>query len=234
MKFHAALLLMLVILSTSVLSLSISPTELQIKNIDVDKDYQFIALIANSQEGLVDVELKASENAVVISPNKFMLNKGDKRSVRVVLDTRRLDLDKERLVINAYANGILSENRLIINLDETNETKITDEETEKSTLIEDPEIMTLIIYGLLFITAIMIILIFVPEIKKSIDSAKLKTLEAGSKAHKKKFKKISSKLEKRIDVTDKRLNKLIEDVIKFHEEAHNWLKENTGGKYGLE
>ena len=225
------------ICTISVNGLSISPTELRIRSVDPNREYTFIVLVSNDMEGLVDVEIKSSDSGVVLSPNKFMLNSGEKRSVRVLLNPRRIDQERNRILLQPYANNMATQDRLTIFLNEDDEAfHVQDIEYESGirTIIQEPQIVTLIIYGLLFVAAIMIILIFVPEIKKNIKQINSKSIEVNDKLFYKKIKKKTNNISTRLDVAEKKILDIISKVENFHTDADTWLKENTGGKYGLE
>ena len=215
--------------------LSISPNELTIRNMDVNKEYTFIVLVSNELEGLVDVEIKTSDSGVILSPNKFMLNAGEQRSIRVLLNPRRLDDDVERILIQPFANNLATHDQLTIFLNQ-DEQRITLEESSGGiqTIIDEPEIVRSLIYILLGIVAIMIILIFLPEIKKNISGIKSKSVKINDKLY---YKKVNTKLksmDNKLNSADKKIKYIIHKVEKFHSDAHNWLKENSGGKHGLE
>ncbi len=214
-------------------AVSISPSELTIRNIDERRDYQFIMLLESSREGLVDVELKTSHGSTVASPDKFMLNEGEQRSVRLHLNPREVDDNLESIRVQPYVNGVPTEGRLTVLIEEIPET-VEDIEDESERITQDPAFFTLIIYGLVFVVAILIMLIFMPEIRKNMRSAKTKSIEVTDKRFYKKSKDRIKKLGKRLDDSDKRVKNIIEKIEKFHEGAHSWIQEKSGGKYGLE
>ncbi len=222
--------------ATAAEAVSISPSELTIRNIDERKDYQFILLLESESEGLIDVELRSSHESTVASPDKLMLNEGEQRSVRLHMDPRRLEEGLDSIFIQPRVNGVPSEDRLDILIEDipANETVPQQDEEMDSSIIQEPAFFTLIIYGLVFIVAILIITIFIPEIRKNIKSAQSKSVEVSDKRFVRRSRKRMKNLGRRLDKADERVKKIIGDVERFHENAHNLIKEKSGGKYGLE
>lgn len=220
-------------LISSVGALSISPNELRIQNVE-SKDYTFIVLLSNDMEGLVDVELKSSYDGLVMSPNKFILNAGEKRSIRVLLNTRNLEEGIDMITLQPFANSVPISENLKIFLNSKSTSEGIEEKTGILTTIREPEIVTIIIYGLIVITALMIIIIFVPEIKRNIKKINSKSVEITDKKFYSKMNRRSKDMISRLDSAGERINKIIDKVEKFHIDADKWLRNNTGGKYGLE
>ncbi|MFP4189612.1 MAG: hypothetical protein ACLFSL_01085 [Candidatus Woesearchaeota archaeon] len=231
----AFLILVIISLAGNAEAVSISPSELTVKNLDERKDYQFIVLIESSQEGLVDVELKSSHSSITFSPDKIMLNEGEQRSVRLHLDPKAVEDDLDNIRVQPYVNDVPTEDRLNIFFRESeqNETAQPSTEPEKESYHE-PAVFTLIIYGLIFIVAAMIIIIFLPEIRKNIKTAKAKSIDTSDKRFYKRSKARMENVKRRVDKSDKRVKKIIQDIESFHENAHNWVSEKSGGRYGLE
>ncbi len=222
-----------IISSSFASSLSISPNELRIQNVE-SREYTFIVLLSNGMEGLVDVELKSSYDDLTISPNRFMLNAGEKRSVRVLLNTRSLEDGIDMITLQPFANGVPISENLKIFLNSEQAPAEVDVQGGILTTIREPEIVRIIIYGLLAITALMIIIIFIPEIKKNINKINSKSIEITDKKFYNKMNAKSKDILKRMTNAEKRINTIIEKVERFHSDADKWLRDNTGGKYGLE
>ena len=216
-------------------ALTLSPTELRIKNTDRDKTYQFIVLVSNQELGFVDVELRASDPSLSISPDRFMLNEGEKKSVRVSFRAKNIDKEKNKLLIQPFVNTEPSTNKLTIFLEESDSRLTPDiqEETGIRTVIKEPEFIKLVIYGLLFIVATLIILIFTPEIKKNMQNVKNKTNKITKRQKEKTIKKRIQSLEKKVERSSGAIDEIINKVEKFHEQADSWLKKESNGKYGL-
>lgn len=234
MKKTALFFLFLLLLSSVTQALSISPTELRIKNIDENKDYKFIVLVTNEEEGFVEVAMKASDDSVSTSPDKFMLNGGEKRSVRLILNARKLDNNKRKVLVQPYINGIPSSNKLTIFL-ESNSSITPDIEDKKSfeMIIKQPEFITILIYALVLIVIVLTVLIFIPEIKKSLKKVQEKQKNINNTNFYKTTNKKTLQMLKRLDKADQKIIKIIEKVDSFHTNADSWLKEKSNGKYGL-
>ena len=236
--FYYSFLAIIIISTLSQITnaVSISPSELTIRNIDVRRDYQFIVLLESNKEGLVDVELRTSHNSVRASPDKFMLNEGEQRSIRLHLDPNEVG-DQTNIRVQPYVNNVPTEDRLVLSIEDSassiSEEDNINQEIDRS-IIEEPAVFTLIIYGLIFIVAILVIIIFIPEIKKKIKKTKIKTKEKSQIWSRKRLTKKINNLSKRINDSDTKVKKLIDDVEKFHDASHKWLIEKSGGKYGLE
>ncbi|MFW6230630.1 MAG: hypothetical protein ACOC32_01255 [Nanoarchaeota archaeon] len=230
-----SVLLIILILSAPALAVSISPSELRIKNIEPEKEYKFIVLVANDEQGLVDVELRTSESALAISPKEFMLGMDEKKSIRIAFNAKHVDEEKKRIIVQPYVNDIPSESKLTILLEDGNATVTPDiEESAIQTIIREPEFITIIIYVMLIVVALLVIIIFIPEIKKNIKTTKTKTLKLKDKQFYKHALKKTGNLEKRLADADKKILKIISDVEAFHSKTDAWLKHNSGGRYGLE
>jgi hypothetical protein len=234
MRKIALFFMFLLLTSSLVTALTISPTELRIKNLDEDKDYKFIVLITNEEEGFVEVELKTSDDSVATSPNKFMLNGGEKRSVRLVLNARKLDKEKRKILLQPYINEIPSANKLSIYL-ESNSTLTPDIEEKKTfeMMVQQPEFISIVIYILIAIVLGLVILIFIPEIKKSAKKAKEKQANLQDRNFYNRTSTRTSKMLQRLEKADAAILDIIDKVDKFHTDADTWLKEKSNGKYGL-
>lgn len=236
LKFTIPAIILIILFTTATFAISVSPKELKIKNADENKAYKFIVLVNNDQPGLVDIEMKSSDPGVTISPNKFMLNEDERKSIRLGFNTRNLQKETSKIIVTPFVNNEPSQNRLTITLEKpTQDTIESKNKTPKSKLvIQEPEVIKIIILGLLIIVSLLIIAIFIPEIKRSLKKTNTKVKKIKSKINEKNINKSLSSIEKKIINSEKRIHKMTERIEKFHDEANSWLKKNSGGKYALE
>jgi hypothetical protein len=248
-------ILICVILVQNSFALTLSPSELKIKNVKFNKNYQFILLISSDEEGLRNFELKPSKDYVKINPNKFMLSEGEKKSVRLsVIFPNGMKDTEGKISVQPYMNNNPTPERLIIHYSTQGDAEI--EETISSeddmsqginfmSFIQNKNILLGVIYGLIILVSAMIVLFVLPDIKRTTIKIN-KSFNEKLKKHsedKEKYKKIKvpnrdakkiNKLEKKLDNADKSVQKITERIERFIEKSDSWLKENSEGKYGLE
>lgn len=233
-----AFILVLVCMCGTAEALSLSPSELKIKNVDVGKNYQFILLITSEEEGLRNFELKTSHKFVSLSPDRFMLSKGEKKSVRLSIRfPKNLEEGEGEVRVQPYANNMPTQERLVIKYSNS---AIKQEEQpleDKKAFYEDKNIILGTIYALIIIVSGLIILFILPDIKRTTvkisQNVKKRPKKKRIRMNKKSAKKIKE-LEKRLNSTDEKIQKMTANIEGFIDSADDWLKNNSGGKYGLE
>ncbi len=256
-KNIAALLFLTIIISQTAWALSLSPSELKIKNMQPSKNYQFILLLTSEEDGLRNFEIKSSESFAKVNPDKFMLSEGEKKSIRISVNfpDNLPETEDGNIIIQPYINNEPSKERMLIKYSNTEENTESASESANDTIksnvpiYQKKEFILTTIYGLIIIVSTLIVLFILPDIKRTTRRIKERAIikKEDKKAHKdkksKKIKKIKIKskdakrlaeLEKKIDSASENVSRLTTKIEVFVESADNWLKANTDGKYGLE
>ncbi len=180
------------------------------------------------------MEIKSGSDAIVSSPDKFMMNEGEQKSIRVHLNPRSVE-EGETVNVQPHVNDVPSQDRLSIKIEETNDNSTSSEVVPQDDVeSRGSNPINLIIYGLMFAVAMIVILIFLPEMKKTVKNARNKTEKVSDRNFYKNARKNIQNLGKRLDKSDKAVKDIVKKVEKFHDESHRWLSEKSGGKYGLE
>lgn len=247
--FLVVCLVIFMISINAVIALKISPSELKIKNVQFDKNYQFILLLTNEEPGLRNFQVKASEPYVKISPDKFMLEEGEKKSIKISVSfPKNLETEEGKITITPFINNQASQQRTVIkyNMKEEEEDVIEEESVEKEVVFyKNKKIMLPIIYALIASISIIMALVVLPDIKKTTSKAnkkyekqveqikKKKEPKSNIKVDKEDIKKIQM-LENQLEKADKNIQKITEKIEKFIDYSNHWLKDKSGGKYGLE
>lgn len=239
MKKIIAIIILILLSSTIITAVSISPTELRIKNSDPSKAYKFIILVSSQEEGLVDIEMKSSEKGISISPNKFMLNKGEKKSIQIGFIGKQIPEDVNKILIQAYVNNEPSESRMHIYLEKGDlPSEIQDLEVQQEKWWLDKEMQRIMIYVLAIVLAILMIALLLPEMKRRLKKLKMKNDPKHKiKAKKRKQMNISKriiKIDSTLKKTEDTLKKLTLKVEKFYNTTNTWLMKNSNGKHRLE
>jgi hypothetical protein len=241
----------ILIFSNIVAGISLSPSELKIKNVRLDKNYQFILLITSNEEGLKSYELKSTQDYVKINPEKFMLSKGEKKSVKLAINFPNSIEEEGEIIIQPFSNNIQTKDKLIIkytydpSIDLNNENTNKKENEQPNSKITNyilPILSSLLILACLT-TAILLIKnnlknSNIKENKETKKRTKFKFIKSKNEKNKEKInRQIENQIriiEHKINSTEKNISNLTHKAELFVESSDNWLKNNTGGKYGLE
>lgn len=235
LKKITMILIIFILLNSVANGLTVSPSELRIKNSNPNKAYKFIVLVSSQEEGLTDIELKSSDKSVSITPNKFMLNKGEKKSVRIGFYAKSIDPNKNKILIQPHINNVPSENRLMIYIEDTDEEGYDISEINEDKFnFKDPLFLKYVIIGATVILIIMLLGVFIPELKKASKKSKEKVEKSIKKTKRIVQKKRHSKLINKISKTEKKLADLTVKIEKFYENTDKWLRENSDEKHKLE
>ncbi len=266
-----SLLIFILLISSQLASgLVISPSELKINNAQIDKNYQFLILLTSQDSGLRSYELKTTSQFVDITPNRFMLNKDERKNIKLNFNLPSdSNLNEGYVVIQPYVNNIPSDEKIKIYYNTEGDTninsfqEISSGDTKLNEISNSDKIQNMIfiaIYALIVLIAVLIIIFIYPDLKKLYNkyisknkkqiankNIKIKN-KSKNKSKNKKLKidlfnkktNINPKLEKRLleleettERTNKKIQHLTQEIELFVDGADDWLRKNSGDKYGL-